>query len=108
MKRVIKAATVVMMICVLADAKGFTASFGNGGMERYDVGDNVCYGYMIKTQKNKNLVALLNQVLTVSIQKVKKSYAKQYDGFINIRYRWGTYGNDTILYQVCGDLVKRR
>jgi len=95
---------------MLASAKGkdFTVSFGNGGLKNYFVVDNACYVYTINYPKDeKQLSQLMNNVLTSSVVSAKRKFSPENDGFINIRIHWQFIGKEKIIYQVCGDIIKR-
>jgi hypothetical protein len=49
----------------------------------------------------------MNNVLTSSVASAKKQYAKDNDGFINIKVIWQFLGKEKIVYQICGDIVKK-
>ena len=49
----------------------------------------------------------MNNVLTDSIGKARKQFAKQNDGLVNVKVAWQVLGKEKILYQVCGDVIKK-
>jgi len=91
-----------------AKSKRFVVSFGDGGYSRYTVKDNICYGYLIQPKEKKMLMRAINRAMNLSIAKAKESYGKKANGFINIRFKMVNVGNDAVIYQVCGDIVKGR
>lgn len=93
---------------VFAAEKDFIISFGNGGFSTYKVADNTCYVYTLNYPADeKQLSQLMNNVLTSSVASAKKQYAKDNDGFINIKVIWQFLGKEKIVYQICGDIVKK-
>jgi len=50
---------------------------------------------------------LMNNVLTDSIGKARKQFSKQNDGLVNVKLAWQILGKEKIVYQVCGDVVKK-
>jgi hypothetical protein len=104
--KAIKFSLLLSAIALTANAASFTVSFGDGGFKNYKVIDNICYGYAIPVKENKTLVKMINQAVTLSVSKAKKSYAKKAKGFINIKFHWAPLGQKGLLYQICGDVVK--
>ncbi len=104
------ALTVVVLSTVSLAKEKFVISFGNGGMSKYTVEDNICYTYVFNySDKPKQVSKNMNDVVIFVIQTIKKNFEKKADGFINIRTNWQVApDNRKIVYQVCGDLVKRK
>lgn len=87
----------------------FTVSFGNGGIQSYQVVDNSCYGYVINYPKDeKTLSDMMNKVVFSTIIQAKKQFSKDNDGFINIDVKWQYIGKEKIVYQICGDVIRRK
>ncbi len=111
MKKLLTAVLAVAVVSSASMAKEkFVISFGNGGMTKYTVEDNICYTYVFNYSDNPKQVSKnMNDVVIFVIQAVKKNFAKKADGFINIRTNWQVApDNRKIVYQVCGDIVKRK
>ncbi len=86
----------------------FVVSFGTGGIATYKVVDNTCFVYTLGYPKEeKDVSQLMNNVLTDSIVKARKQFAKQNDGLVNVKVAWQVLGKEKILYQVCGDVIKK-
>jgi len=93
---------------VFAAERDFIVSFGNGGFSTYRVVDNACYVYTLHYPADeKQLSHLMNQVITASVAAARRQYAKDNDGFINVKVQWQFLGKERIVYQVCGDIVRR-
>ncbi len=94
----------------VAKEKDFVVSFGNGGLSKYSVEDNICFTYVFNYADNPKQVSKnMNDVVIYVIQTVKKTYQKKADGFINITTNWQVApDNRKIVYQVCGDLIKQK
>ncbi|OPY70901.1 MAG: hypothetical protein A4E57_00216 [Syntrophorhabdaceae bacterium PtaU1.Bin034] len=91
-----------------AAEKNFIVSFGTGGMSTYKVVDNTCFVYTLGYPKEeKQISQLMNNVLTDSIGQAKKQFAKENDGLVNVKVFWQFLGKERIIYQVCGDVVKK-
>ncbi|ACO03328.1 hypothetical protein PERMA_1036 [Persephonella marina EX-H1] len=43
-----------------------------------------------------------------SLKQAKDAYEKKADGYINIKVMWQFIGTKRIIYQVCGDIVRRK
>ncbi len=86
----------------------FIVSFGNGGVEKYTVVDNICFTYVFPySDKPKEVSKNMNDVVMFVIQTIRKKYSKNSSGFINMRTNWQVApDNRKILYQICGDLIK--
>ncbi len=104
----------LLVICALfppgvpAADKDFVVSFGTGGMATYKVVDNTCFVYTLGYPKEEKQVSqLMNNVLTDSIGKARKQFSKQNDGLVNVKVAWQVLGKEKIVYQVCGDVVKK-
>ncbi len=98
----------ILSIATLSNAKDFIASFGNGGISNYKIIDNTCSVYVISYEKIKNsLPQALNQMIMASIKNVRKAYNKKGDGYINISTSTQVI-NEKIIYQVCGDIIRRK
>ncbi len=82
-------------------------SFGNGGFKNYKIVDNTCFSFVLKSEKEKDLPRALSQAVLKALVDIKKMYRGKADGFINLRVHF-TGINGTILYQICGDLVRRK
>lgn len=111
MKRITLVAACLMMLSNLISAKenDFTVSFGNGGIQNYQVIDNSCYVYLINYPKDeKNLSDIMNKVLFSTIAQAKKQFSKDNDGFINMDVKWQFIGKERLVYQICGDVVRRK
>jgi len=92
-----------------AYAKEFTISFGNGGFKEYSVKDNSCYVYVLNYPKDeKKLSEIINRAIITSLFRARKQFSKNYDGFINITTHLHFIGKEKIIYQVCGDIVRRK
>ncbi|WP_456465102.1 hypothetical protein [Persephonella sp.] len=99
------------IISVSAFAKGndFIFSFGNGGLTSYKVQDNSCYVYVFNYPKNEKKISdIINRALMTSLLRAKKQFSKDNDGFINIKTHLKFIGKEKIIYQVCGDVIRRR
>jgi hypothetical protein len=93
---------------VSAAERDFIISFGNGGLSTYTVVDNACYVYTLHYPADeRQLSQLMNNVLTSSVASARRQYAKDNDGFINIKIVWQFLGKERIVYQICGDIVKK-
>jgi hypothetical protein len=91
-----------------AGENDFIVSFGTGGITTYKVVDNTCFVYTLGYPKEEKEVSqLMNNVLTDSIGKARKQFAKQNDGLVNVKVAWQILGKEKIVYQVCGDVVKK-
>jgi hypothetical protein len=91
-----------------AGENDFVVSFGTGGMATYKVVDNTCFVYTLSYPKDeKQISELMNNVLTDSIGKARKQFSKQNDGLVNVKLAWQILGKEKIVYQVCGDVVKK-
>ena len=111
MKRLGVSLLVLGMIAATVFAKGkdFTFSFGNGGFTSYKVQDNSCYVYVFNYPKNEKKISdIINRALMTSLFRARKQFSKDNDGFINIRTHLKFIGKDKIVYQICGDVVRRR
>lgn len=98
----------ILSLILLANAKDFIASFGNGGITDYKIIDNTCSVYVINYEKIKNsLPQALNQMVMASIKNARKAYKRQGDGYINISTSTQVI-NEKIIYQVCGDIIRRK
>lgn len=92
----------------VAAEKDFVVSFGNGGFSSYRVVDNACYVFTLNYPADeRQLSQLMNEVITASVLAARKQYARDNDGFINVKVQWQFLGKERIVYQVCGDIVKR-
>ncbi len=88
--------------------KDFTVSFGTGGMGAYRVVDNTCFVYTLNyPREEKQISQLMNNVLTDSIGQARKQFARENDGLVNVKVVWQFLGKEKIIYQVCGDVVKK-
>ena len=87
----------------------FIISFGDGGFGKYEIVDNTCFGYVMGYPKtDKTLPNILNEALMRSLKQAKDAYEKKADGYINIKVMWQFIGTKRIIYQVCGDIVRRK
>ena len=50
----------------------------------------------------------MNEAVLKSIAKAKKDFSKKYDGFINVRVYMQFIDRKMIVYQICGDLIRRK
>ncbi len=93
---------------VYAGDQNFVVSFGTGGMPTYRVVDNTCFVYTLAYPKEeKEISQLMNNVLTDSINQARKQFSQQNDGLVNMKIAWQFLGKEKIVYQVCGDVVKK-
>ncbi|WP_457622520.1 hypothetical protein [Persephonella sp.] len=87
----------------------FIISFGDGGFKKYEIVDNTCFGYVMGYPKtDKTVPNILNEALMRSLKQVKETYEEKADGYINIKVIWQFIGTKRIIYQVCGDIVRRK
>ncbi len=108
LKKILATAMAMGMVTVMAKPK-FLVSFGDGGLKRYEIVDNTCYVYTIKyPKKDTDLPKVMNDVLVSSVINAQRQYGKKGDGFINIKVSWQVVGKDRLIYQVCGDIVRRK
>jgi len=99
---------VIMFSGAFAGGK-FIVSFGDGGFGKYKIVDNTCYNYSLNYPKTDAEVSkLMNSVIVVVVQNAKKTYANKADGFINIKPKWQIVYGKKIIYQVCGDIIKKK
>ncbi len=92
----------------IAAEKDFIVSFGTGGMGSYRVVDNTCFVYTLGYPKEeKQISQMMNNVLTDSIGQARRQFAKDNDGLVNVKVAWQFLGKERIIYQVCGDVVKK-
>ena len=107
-KRLLAATMAIGMVTAMAKPK-FLVSFGDGGLKKYEIVDNTCYVYTIKyPKKDTDLPKVMNDVLVSSVINAQRQYGKKGDGFINIRVSWQVVGKERLIYQVCGDIVRRK
>jgi hypothetical protein len=104
----------LLLICLFfprhlcAEEQNFVVSFGTGGMVTYRVVDNTCFVYTLGYPKEeKQISQLMNNVLTDSIGQARKQFARANDGLVNVKVAWQFLGKEKIIYQVCGDVVKK-
>ncbi|WP_456401351.1 hypothetical protein [Persephonella sp.] len=91
------------------EEKKFIISFGNGGFKEYEIIDNTCFGYVMGyPNTDKTIPNILNEALMRSLKQAKDAYEKKSDGYINVRVKWQFIGTKRIIYQVCGDIVRRK
>lgn len=95
----------LILIGSLGFPKDLMISFGDGGLQRYEVVDNVCYSFILKPKDVSKTPLALSQAVKRTLLDVKKKFSDKADAFINLRVFFTQVG-DVILYQVCGDLVK--
>ena len=89
-------------------ASKFLVSFGDGGLKSYTIVDNTCYVYTVKyPKKDSDLPKIMNDVLVSSVINAQRQYGKKGNAFINIRVSWQLMENKRLVYQVCGDIVRR-
>ncbi|WP_457642473.1 hypothetical protein [Persephonella sp.] len=89
--------------------KDFIISFGEGGFKSYKIIDNTCYGYVMGYPKtDKTLPNIMNEAIMRSLKQAKNSYEKKAEGFINIKVMWQFIDKKMIIYQLCGDIVRRK
>jgi len=107
-KRMLALALAMGAMTVMGKTK-FLVSFGDGGLKKYEVVDNTCYVYTIKyPKKDTDLPKIMNDVLVSSVINAQRQYGKKGDAFINIRVSWQVVGKERLIYQVCGDIVRRK
>ena len=100
---------VVLISNAYSKESDFTISFGNGGFQNYTVVDNSCYIYLINYPKDeKTLSNILNKILFSTITEARKRFSKDNDGFINIDVKLEFIGKERIVYQICGDVIRRK
>lgn len=111
---VIAALACSMLMCLWfphhlgADEQIFVVSFGTGGMATYKVVDNTCFVYTLGYPKDeKQISQLMNNVLTDSIGQARRQFGRTNDGLVNVKVAWQFLGKEKIIYQVCGDVVKK-
>lgn len=109
MKKVLISLILMGMVSVgFAKDKDFTISFGNGGFEKYKVYDNSCYVYVFKFPKSeKEISDIINKALMTTLFRAKEQFSKENDGFINVRTHLNFIDKELIIYQICGDVVRR-
>ncbi|WP_456393369.1 hypothetical protein [Persephonella sp.] len=89
--------------------KDFVVSFGDGGFKQYKVVDNTCFSYIIGYPKtDKTVPNIMNEAVLSSFAAIKKDFKKKYDGFINVHIFMQFIDRKAIIYQVCGDLIRRK
>ncbi|SNZ02589.1 hypothetical protein SAMN06265182_0158 [Persephonella hydrogeniphila] len=109
MKKKITALMLTGVLIGFSYGKELTVSFGNGGFEKYEVIDNTCFSYIMGYPKtDKTVPNIMNEAVLRSIAQAKKKFGKQYDGFINVRVHMQFVDKKMIIYQICGDLVRRK
>ncbi|WP_207145058.1 hypothetical protein [Persephonella atlantica] len=110
MKKIITAVLVAGVLTVgTAKEKNFTVSFGDGGFKNYRVIDNTCFSYIMGYPKtDKTVPNIMNEAVLSSLAKARKNFSKEYDGFINVRVYMQFIDKRMIVYQICGDLIRRK
>lgn len=109
MKRTVIAVMLTGVLAGFSFGKEFTVSFGNGGFERYKVVDNTCFSYIMGYPKtDKTVPNIMNEAVLRSIAQAKKKFGNKYDGFINVRVHMQFVDKKMIIYQICGDLIRRK
>ncbi len=104
-----KAVLPILLVGVAMAEEKFILSFGDGGFKSYEVVDNTCYVYTLRYPKNEaDLPKLMNNVLVSSVINARRQYGKKGDAFINIKVSWQLIGKERLIYQVCGDIVRRK
>ncbi|WP_456383448.1 hypothetical protein [Persephonella sp.] len=92
-----------------AKEKEFIVSFGAGGLEKYRVVDNTCFSYIMGFPKSdKTVPNVMNEAVLGSLAKARKNFSEKFDGFINIRVFMQFIDRKMIIYQICGDLIRRK
>ena len=108
MKRIV-VFLLTVVITGVAFSKDFTVSFGDGGIKNYKVKDNTCFSYVMGYPKtDKTVPNIMNEAVLRSFAKAKKDFSKKYDGFINVRVYMQFIDRKMIVYQICGDLIRRK
>ncbi len=109
MKKIITALVLTGVLTGFSFGKDFTVSFGEGGINKYKVIDNTCFSYIIGYPKtDKTVPNIMNEAVLKSIAKAKKEFSKKYDGFINVHVYMQFIDRKMIIYQICGDLIRRK
>ncbi len=99
----------LLLVEIGIGAEKFIVSFGNAGLKSYEIVDNTCYVYTVKyPKKDSDLPKIMNDVLVSSVINAQKQYGKKGSAFINIRLSWQLVGKERLIYQVCGDIVRRK
>lgn len=89
--------------------EGFVVSFGNGGFKSYELIDSTCYVYTVKYPKDeKRLPKIMNDLIVSSAINAQRQYMKKGNALINMKISWQIVGKELIIYQVCGDVVRRK
>ncbi|RLJ70095.1 hypothetical protein BCF55_0359 [Hydrogenivirga caldilitoris] len=87
----------------------FIVSFGDGGFKSYELIDSTCYVYTVKYPKEeKRLPKIMNDLIVSSAINAQRQYSKKGNALINMRISWQIAGKELIIYQVCGDVVRRK
>ncbi len=117
MKKItIKSIFLIIMILIfslksqtVAKDKEFVVSFGNGGLKSFVVKDNTCFSYIMGYPKtDKTVPNIMNEAVLSSLAEARKKFSKEYDGFINVRVQMQFVDRKMIIYQICGDLIRRK
>ena len=109
MRKIITVLVLTGVVLGISFGKDFTVSFGEGGFNKYKVIDNTCFSYIIGYPKtDKTVPNIMNEAVLKSIAKAKKEFSKKYDGFINVRVYMQFIDRKMIVYQICGDLIRRK
>lgn len=109
MRRIITVLILTGALTGFSFGKEFTVSFGEGGLKKYKVIDNTCFSYIIGYPKtDKTVPNIMNEAVLKSVAKAKKEFSKDYDGFINVKVHMQFIDKRMIIYQICGDLIRRK
>ncbi|HHG73901.1 MAG TPA: hypothetical protein ENK22_02560 [Persephonella sp.] len=109
MKKITAALVLTGVLAGFSFGKDFTVSFGEGGFTKYKVIDNTCFSYIIGYPKtDKTVPNIMNEAVLKSIARARKDFSKKYDGFINVRVHMQFIDKKMIIYQICGDLIRRK
>ena len=109
MKKIIAILIATGAFAVSATEKEFVVSFGNGGLSSYKVIDNTCFSYIMAYPKtDKTVPNIMNEAVLRSFAKAKKDFSNKYDGFINVKVNMQFINKRLIIYQICGDLIRRK
>ncbi|MDQ7055933.1 MAG: hypothetical protein Q9M89_05460 [Persephonella sp.] len=109
MRKIITAVLLAGVLTAGAKEKDFTVSFGDGGLKKYSVVDNTCFSYIMGYPKTDRTVPnIMNEAVLSSLAKARKNFSRDYDGFINVKVFTQFIDKRMIIYQICGDLIRRK
>lgn len=112
--KVLMVFSVILLVFSISTAKEktnqFIISFGDGGLDKYKIVDNICFTYVFPfSDKPKEVSKNMNDVVMFVIQTIRQKYSKNSNGFINMKTNWQVApDNRRIIYQICGDLIKAK